>query len=72
MHRGKLEDEITLKDAAYIWCLGHTRTWELVTKEGVIPYRRDRYRIYVNKFDVIDYEPSARRGRPPQGGSNGR
>lgn len=64
--RGPMPDEITLSDLEGIWGFGRTRTWELVVKEEVIPYRRDRFRIYVKRADAVAYQHTVRRGRPPE------
>lgn len=62
--RGKREGEITLLEVARLWGLGRTRTWELITKGNVVPYRQDFYRIYVKKEDAEGYQHVSVRGRP--------
>lgn len=62
--RRALPDEITLAELQPLWGFGRTRTWELVTKERVIPHRRDRQRIYVKRADAENYQHTLKRGRP--------
>lgn len=64
--RGPMPGEMTLAELGELWGFGRTRTWELVTQERVIPFRRDRYRIYVQRADAERYEHRIRRGRPQE------
>lgn len=64
--RGAQPGELTLAEVGALWGFGRTRTWELVTKQKVVPYRQDRFRIYVQEEDARNYRHEVKRGRPPE------
>jgi hypothetical protein len=62
--RGRQPDELTVTEVAHLWGLGRTWTWHLIVEANVIPYRKDRWRIYVRRKDAEAYTFVPKRGRP--------
>lgn len=70
--RGPVAGELTIDDLWPMWGLSRTRTWQLVVKENVVPFRRDvAGRIFIKRVDAEGYQHEQRRGRPPGENYNG-